>query len=81
MKTKEHRKAEEEEPECGGFSKGSKPYKVKYRIITEGEESVCINKNEDIVDSLITSLSMRAWDLGDFEVIILEKKRIEHIDE
>ena len=81
METKEKYGYDEEETGCEGREEGSKPYKVKYRIVTEGEESVCISKDEDTLDLLIDSLAERAWDLGDFDVIVLGKKRIEHIDE
>ena len=71
----------DEENGCEGWGKGFKPYKVRYRIITEGVETVCLSEKEDDIDYLIDSLSMRAWDLGDFDVIILGKEEAESIDD
>lgn len=80
MEKKEGYNEEEEENGCEGAGEGFKPYKVKYRIIREGEVTVCIDKEEDSLDCLINSLARRAWNLGDFNVIELEKEEVEHID-
>ena len=80
MEKKVKEDEEEEENGCEGYGKGSKPYKVNYRIITEGEEIICLEKEEQTLNRLIDSLSMKAWNLGDFNVIVLGKEEVEHID-
>lgn len=74
MKKEEEYEEDGEENGCEGWVGVYKPHKVKYRIITEGEENVCIDKDENTLEMLIDSLQMKAWNLGDFKVIVLGRR-------
>ena len=70
---------ESEENGCEGWGSEFKPYKVKYQIMREGEAIVCTHEDGNTLEHLVNHLARRAWNLGDFKVVILEEEEVESI--
>lgn len=71
---------EEKNNGCEGLGEGYKPYKVRYRLTIVETDIICIKEGDNTLDCVKEVMAVSYLEPCAFDVEILEKEEVGHID-